>query len=496
MKLFAVHLIILVLTATANRLPTVLPTSLPGPSYHTIRTYEGYRTRMPSEGVVNMLVIPINFSDASCQLILEGCQQTRQNIQQAFFGETEDLRWHSVASYYQESSYGKLTITGMVMDWFTPTITAVALSENRQLLNSQVIQPGIDAFKLQYPQLVRQYDADQDGYLDAVYFIYSLTYNPDDVRFGKDKGVFWAFVSYQGAQSNVTSPNLFHYGWSSYDFMYEDGYYQRSPNGKVEWDDDNEPIFFPWLNEDGSRSVDAHVFIHEVGHLLGLLDYYSYDRSLGDWGPSGALDMMDFNIGDHNGFSKSVLGWVDPTIVTQSTTITLSPLALTPQVLLVAPEPITTLMQEYILIELYTPLGLQAKDSQEPFAGRYPRMFTQAGIRLYHVDARIAEMNNQGGYRYVTSLDPRETRYRLAHQNTASRSLNPEYKLIHLLEASGQNTFRHQGFATNATLFQTGTTFNVTGAFLLNQGVPFGYRIHIESTSVMSAQIRIEKLPN
>ena len=153
-------------------------------------------------------------------------------------------------------------------------------------------------------------------------------------------------------------------------------------------------------------------------------------------------------------------------------------------------------MQEYILIELYAPLGLQAKDSQEPFAGRYPRMFTQAGIRLYHIDARIAEMNNQGGYRYVKSLDSRETRYRLAHQNTASRSLNPDYKLIHLLEASGQNTFRHQGFATNATLFQSGTIFNEGGDFMLNQGVPFGYRIHVELTSAMSAQIRIEKIRN
>jgi M6 family metalloprotease-like protein len=496
MKKWSYPLIAILLAATAPSAATTVQAQFTGPSYHAIRQLEGYRTHMPSQGLVNMLVIPVNFSDASCDQIPEGCLETKTNIEQAFFGEPSTLRWHSVASYYHQSSYGKLTISGMVMDWFTPSISAVALSDNRSLLNSQVIQPGIDAFKRQYPQLVTQYDADQDGYLDAVYFIYSLTYNPEEARFGKDRGVFWAFVSYQGSQPSVMSPNLFHYGWSSYDFMYDDGYYQRSANGKVEWDENNEPIFFPWLYANGKRSVDAHVYIHEVGHMLGLLDYYSYDRNIGDWGPAGALDMMDFNIGDHNGFSKSVLGWVQPTLVTQSMTVTLSPLATTPQVLILAPEPIQTMMQEYILIELYAPLGLNTKDSQEPFAGRYPRMFTQAGLRIYHLDARIAEMDNQGGFRYVSQIDARQTRYRLAHQNTASRSLNKNFKLIHLLEASGQNTFRNQGFATNATLFQTGAVFNPDGDWILNQGIAFGYRIHVEMSSVLSAEIRIEKLSN
>ncbi|MEY3692280.1 MAG: hypothetical protein RLZZ388_451, partial [Bacillota bacterium] len=279
-------------------------TTLSGPTYRDVRIREGYATVMPTTGDVKMLVIPINFSDASCEVILEGCEQTKANIEQAFFGEGESMRWHSVSSYYQASSYDQLNIEGIVMDWYTPSITAVALSENRGLLGSQVIQPAIEFFKAQYSNEVISYDQDRDGFLDAVYFIYSLPFDPEEEIYGEDKDVFWAFVAYQGGQANLTSPTLFHYGWSSYQFMYEDGMYQRSENGKVIWDATNEPIFNPHLDLEGQRQVDAHVFIHEVGHLLGLQDYYSYDREAGDWGPAGALDMMDFNIGDHNGFSK------------------------------------------------------------------------------------------------------------------------------------------------------------------------------------------------
>jgi hypothetical protein len=118
-----------------------------GLTYRDVRITEGYATAMPSFGLVNMLVIPIQFSDATCEQIPEGCAQTLVNIDRAFFGSEDELPWHSVASFYHASSYGQLTIQGMVTDWYTPTVTAVELSNNRGLLSSQVIQPAIINFK-------------------------------------------------------------------------------------------------------------------------------------------------------------------------------------------------------------------------------------------------------------------------------------------------------------------------------------------------------------
>jgi M6 family metalloprotease-like protein len=481
-----------------------ITSTLSGVTYRDVRINEGYATAMPSAGLVNMLVIPIQFSDATCAEILEGCQQTKDNIDTAFFGSPSELPWHSVASYYHTSSYGQLTIEGMVTDWFTPTITAVELSNNRGLLGGDIIQPALTYFKETYPNRVLDFDQDQDGYLDAVYFIYSLTFDPQGEQYGEDKDVFWAFVAYQGGAANVLSPTLFHYGWSSYQFMYEDGYYQRSANGKAEWNDDNEPIFFPWKDNQGRRTVDAHVYIHEVGHLLGLLDYYSYDRSAGDWGPSGALDMMDYNIGDHNGFSKMALGWIPPTFIRQPGTVVLPSMATQPSMLMLTKPNPTTMMDEYLLLEFYQPIGLNQKDSQASFSGRYPRMFTSSGLKIYHIDARIAQLmvTSQGLTFDAYVKDMVYTsgyRYQLAHSNTVSRNAvgtNPNFKLIHLLESSGVNTFKHQGFATNATLFQTGMSFNDQNQpFYFNDGTRLPWQLTIGEITPLGIELALTKIP-
>ncbi len=481
-----------------------LTSTLSGVIYRDVRINEGYATAMPSTGLVNMLVIPIQFTDATCAEILEGCQQTKDNIDTAFFGSPSELPWHSVASYYHASSYGQLTIEGMVTDWFTPSITAVDLSNNRGLLGGDVIQPALTYFKETYPNRVLDFDQDQDGYLDAVYFIYSLPFDPQGEQYGEDKDVFWAFVAYQGGAANVLSPTLFHYGWSSYQFMYEDGYYQRSANGKAEWNENNEPIFFPWIDNQGRRTVDAHVYIHEVGHLLGLLDYYSYDRSAGDWGPSGALDMMDYNIGDHNGFSKMALGWIPPTFISQPGTVVLPSIATQPSMLMLTKPNPTTMMDEYLLLEFYQPIGLNQKDSQASFAGRYPRMFTSSGLKIYHIDARIAQLmvTSQGLTFDAYVKDMVYTsgyRYQLAHSNTVSRNAvgtNPNFKLIHLLESSGVNTFKHQGFATNATLFQTGMFFNhPDNPFYFNDGTRLPWQLTIGEITSLGIELELTKIP-
>jgi M6 family metalloprotease-like protein len=467
--------------------------------YQTIRNLEGYRTAMPSVGDVNMLVIPISFSDASCSLIPLGCEETLKDIEQAFFADEEDIPWHSVASYYQQSSYGALNIEGVVSPWYTPTISAVELSNDRSQLNAQVILPALRWYKDNFPSEARTFDQDGDGFMDAVYFIYSLDFDPQDEKYGEDKDVFWAFVSYIGGQSNVLDPTLFHYGWSSFQFMYEDGTYQRSENGKVIFDENNELIFQPYKDDDGRLLVDAHVYIHEVGHLLGLVDYYSYQSRQGDWGPSGALDMMDYNVGDHNAYSKSVLDWTFPLVVQDSGVFTLSSFTETGQFIILTPQYNDTLMDEYIIIELSTPTGLNQKDAFSSYAGRYPRVFSMPGIKMYHIDSRVAEMAVIDGRfqlsQYTTSLQPNRN-YRIAHSNTYNRGINPEFKLIHLLESSGINTFKHSGFATNQTLFTQGDTFNAgeRTPFQFNSGQSFPFSIHIEALTATQATIRIQRL--
>jgi M6 family metalloprotease-like protein len=468
-------------------------------TYQEVRDLQGYKTAMPAFGNVPMLVIPVSFSDYGCDLLVLGCEDTKADIYTAFFGDEDELRWHSVSSYYRSSSYNQLHIQGTVTDWYTPSISAIELSNNSGLLQSRVILPALQWYRSTYQTDGREFDSDNDGFLDAVYFIYSLTFNPDDPAFGNNKDVFWAFVSYIGGQANFQQPTLFYYAWSSVQFMYEDGTYLRTDNGKVVWGEDNKPIFYPHRDNQGNLSVDAHVYIHEVGHLLGLVDYYSYDRQKGDWGASGALDMMDYNIGDHNSYSKAILGWVQPMVVSGPGYYTLAPFVTSGQFLLVPRNFQQTMMDDYLLLEFYTPEGVNEKDAIEAYAGRYPRMFTEIGVKIYHIDARVGKFVIEGGRyqfsEYVTRITTTQnTTYQIMHANTASRSQNPDIKLIHLLEAGGVNTFRHRGFATNDTLFQIGDIFNHTvyRNFSFHDGTPLPYQIAFTSMSESGVTIAVQ----
>ena len=73
----------------------------------TIGLGMGYRY-LPSVGESKILVIPIQTSDDKFT------QKELKLIQDGFFGTEEETGWESVASYYEKSSYGKLSISGEV----------------------------------------------------------------------------------------------------------------------------------------------------------------------------------------------------------------------------------------------------------------------------------------------------------------------------------------------------------------------------------------------
>ncbi|NMV82347.1 MAG: hypothetical protein GX816_02200, partial [Erysipelotrichia bacterium] len=154
-----------------------------------------------------------------------------------------------------------------------------------------------------------------------------------------------------------------------------------------------------------------------------------------------------------------------------------------------------------------TPTGLNALDSQTAYNGSYPRGYTTYGVRLYHVDARIGKFTYSypvgwyfNGYFEPTSLDlSGNNYYGIAHSNTPSYSADEEYRLIHMIQAGGTNTFDTGSNGSNADLFTTGQTFSMStygsqffkNNTLLNNGNPLGYTIQFVNVSATSATIRI-----
>ena len=85
---------------------------------------------------------------------------------------------------------------------------------------------------------------------------------------------------------------------------------------------------------------------------------------------------------------------------------------------------------EYLLIEFYTPTGLNEKDSLAKYAGVYPQMFQTNGIKIYHIDSRLGYYEGPI-FKYYTNMiddneDGWETSTQLAHSNTGSESCNKD----------------------------------------------------------------------
>lgn len=156
-------------------------------------------------------------------------------------------------------------------------------------------------------------------------------------------------------------------------------------------------------------------------------------------------------------------------------------------------------LDEYILIDLFTPQGLHQYDAAQYGPGDV------SGVRIYHVDSRYVQ-------RTLTNDEGEETVI-----GTIARSNSMGYHadhggqfLIELIQAGGDNTFTQpekdkDGIPINRTwlmaedLFQAGDVFTAErySEFfhngLMDTSVPFGYSVEILSIADGNATIRITK---
>ena len=475
--------------------PLPLPLSKVGESSFT--------AYLPSKGTTKLLVLPIEFSDSPFS------QTTLSDLQVALGGEANQTAyWESVASFYEKSSYGKVHLEFEMADVYKSGMT------QREVYNANVkpsgsgyssdngsslVRAAQDAYKAKMgaDYIKNNFDVDKNGWIDGIIAVYS---GQDCVKGNLDYdkcNYFWAYTYWcVGAEKGNTltwtapsvadpTPNL--YFWLSYDFIYEA---VKSPR------------------------VDAHTLIHETGHMFGLDDYYPEHGSGNKFNAAGCWSMMDQNILDHDIFSKLILGWVDPIIVTGSGSVTINPAPSSGDCILFPGSRWNeTVYDEYILAEFYTPTNLNYLDSHYQYPNRMVGYFLP-GVKIYHVDARLVSRNKYSAgmnYQYVedpktipasTSWDSK-TAYRVGATNCHKdpNVANESFSLLHLMEAIGFNTFKNDGYGDNNTLFHTGGEFSMAkfgdGFFpkktTLNSGATFDYTIKIGEITANSATISFTK---
>ena len=459
----------------------------------------------PTTGNSKLLLIPIWFND-SASFINEANKETvRADIESAFFGDIEEVGWHSVSSFYNEESKQRLNLNGTVSEWYEPNRNAAYYSSEA---DSQIAIDAVNWYFVNHSSDSRiNYDSDGDGYLDGVVLIYAA---PDYVTYkklkkpgyGKDKENLWAYVSYVTSfPPSVINPVVSAYMWASYDFMYSETTAKARTGYKFGYGDTSH------------ANIDAHTYIHEMGHIFGLEDYYDY---AGITSYAGRYSMQDYNVCGHDGFSTLALGWANPYIPTSSCEIILNDFQSSHELILLTPQwnIYNSAFDEYLLLELYTPTGLNNQDVTYNYhsTGKAPNA---VGVKLWHVDAKLFKASGNSG---VFTSNVNVNKINTAFNNTSKTkaeggrdcyakpvSTYQEYSLLHLIRNNVLEDYHSNNPFKAADLFYADSTFTMStyqsqfikGTKLdFNQNLGWSFtvhEIHDYGTGQYSARITLTK---
>lgn len=224
----------------------------------------------PSTGNVKMLVFEIEFSDCTFSSDFDS-----QEVEDAIFGpedtSSQYYPYESVTAYLDRASYGRFNMTG---DVFTYTASGPITDYNDDKV--KLVEEVLDYFTSTVD--FTEYDANDDGLIDcSAYFVPS---SADSQYWWPCSGAF-GDPSYRidglGVGNIITGNSV------------------------------------PTSHTDYVTTI-----IHEMGHAMGLPDYYKYEDT-SDWeglhGNAG-YEMMDDAYGDYSSFSKLMLGWYQESEIT------------------------------------------------------------------------------------------------------------------------------------------------------------------------------------
>lgn len=443
---------------------------------------------MPSTGNPKLLVLPIAFKDSDKYINDEKKEEILSRLNLLAFGSNEETGWYSISSFYEAESFGACVIQGEVAPWYESNYYYESVNSTE--ITNNVVKAAYNNWKANNPDRVKDFDSNGDGYIDGVLAIYGGPDYKNATGRARNNTNMWAYTSWLETDSNVETPNANVYIWASYDFM----------------DADNSHDLY----------VDGHTYIHEMGHVFGLDDYYDYADTDDVW--AGGFSMQDYNVGGHDPYSLMTLGWIKPYVPTETATITIKPFESSGDVILLSPDfSANSPYDEYVLIEYYKPTGTNERDSQYQYMNKYPLGPDKEGIRIWHIDSRLIKFKDkrsakskQNQYEIVNTITPGDGYYVVGCTNTTYMrdgstdgycSILPElrsYRLVELIRKGDYTASKTNEYINNSYLFKSGDMFSLTkysGYFRngskFDNGSRFNWQVTVNSINSEFATITV-----
>jgi len=309
---------------------------------------------LPCTGTTNILMFAVSFPDC-----VHSENYTTDQIWEMSFGpedrNSNAYPLESISAYYNRASYGRLNMQGDVYQYTTKYNIDSYVGKTDSLLDE--IMSAFDS-EIDYTK----YDVNQNGIMDTVLVALPGAAAGRDID-GNDKEDWWPCSGGYG-------------GWRTFD---------RVKAGNL--------CIGAWALSD--RAGFNSTWVHELGHAMGLPDYYKYKNTEnGYYGLEGdaGWEMMDDAFGDMSAFSKLMYGWYTEQELqvyrggTQTFTIPVNQNA--PGCILIPRYNLDSCHEEYFIVELNTP---DLNNRAMFYNGTAYPLFRQGGVRVLHCNAELWE---------------------------------------------------------------------------------------------------------
>lgn len=464
--------------------------------YYELKSSSTNTGTTQSLGTAKLLVIPVWFTDSSSYISTSAKDNIYDDITECYIGETKSNGWRSVKNYYYDESNHLCNLDITIAPWYNDSFSSSHYYTDNTA-TFILATTASDYYFSNSSESKTDYDANNDGCLDGILLIYA---HPDrqahsrvDSTDQDSESNMWAYCAHRGGTRNISNPSLNVYFWASYDFMYNSAL-ATSRVGTGYWNGHSDSI----------GSLDSTTFIHEMGHMFGLVDYYDY-KGLSN--PAGSYTMQDHDVGGHDPYSLLSLGWAKAYIPNNSCTIALDDVFNEHEVIILTPDwnEYDSPFDEYLILELYSPTGLNQHEQAEIDV-------SSVGIRLWHVDARLVHYTSSLSEESIvktTTTHPGGSFTHLVKNDTydgTNESSYPlgldyaDYNLLQLIHKSGVDTYKPAPSATfeATSLFYAGESFSMAdykdqfkNGAKLNSGVDLGWSFHVDGIDAINLKAAI-----